>query len=142
MIVQWSAWLRRTRLQPPTIEELQIDVQRQLSIQSNVQRLAIAYKEEKLRAIEPPIAESLAAALRNPAFVAREQEETLQQEAVMRKVEERRLAEESGVTAIPPVMEKIEAEVKQEIQVKDDAPIPLGEDRARTQAILRRQLGA
>ena len=140
--VQWSAWLRRTRLQPPTLEELQIDVQRQLSIQSNVERLAIAYKEEKLRAIEPPIAESLAAALRNPAFVAREQEELAQQEAVMRKEEERRLAEESGVAAAP-VVEKVETESKRDHvePVEDSKPIPLGEDRARTQAILRRQLG-
>ena len=60
----------------------------------------------------------------------------------MRKEEERRILEESGVTAVP-VVEKIETEAKRPVEAvgEDTKPIPLGEDRARTQAILRRQLG-
>ncbi|GAA5825426.1 hypothetical protein JCM5353_003626 [Sporobolomyces roseus] len=47
--VQWSSWLRRTRREPPTLEELTKDYYRQIRLQDNVQKLEIAYKEEKLR---------------------------------------------------------------------------------------------
>ncbi|BGP16169.1 hypothetical protein JCM10213_006104 [Rhodosporidiobolus nylandii] len=47
--VQWSAWLRRTRRDPPTLEELQKDYARQVRLQENVLQLEQAYKEEKLR---------------------------------------------------------------------------------------------
>lgn len=45
--VQWSAWMRRTRQDPPTIEELQQDVARRERLQQNVALLDQAYKEEK-----------------------------------------------------------------------------------------------
>lgn len=47
--MQWSAWLRRTRREPPTLEELQKDYHRQLRLQENVQRLEQEYQAEKLR---------------------------------------------------------------------------------------------
>ncbi|BGO94122.1 hypothetical protein NBRC10512_002894 [Rhodotorula toruloides] len=50
--VQWSSWLRRTRRDPPTLQELQSDVQRQLKLQENVQRLEQEYREEKMRLAE------------------------------------------------------------------------------------------
>lgn len=46
--VQWSAWMRRTRQDPPTLQELQQDISRRQRLQSNVQRLQQAYTEEKL----------------------------------------------------------------------------------------------
>lgn len=56
--VQWNAWMRRTRKDPPTMEELETDYMRQLRLASNVERLAIEYKLEKLRALEPPVVPS------------------------------------------------------------------------------------
>ena len=50
--VQWSSWLRRTRREPPTLEELQKDYLRQLRLQENVHRLEQEYKAEKLRLAE------------------------------------------------------------------------------------------
>ncbi|GAA5887462.1 hypothetical protein JCM16303_003420 [Sporobolomyces ruberrimus] len=47
--VQWSSWLRRTRREPPTIPELTQDYYRQIRLKENVEQLAIAYQEEKLR---------------------------------------------------------------------------------------------
>jgi hypothetical protein len=47
--VQWSAWMRRTRRDPPTVLELEIDAARQARLQENVARLAIAYQDEKAR---------------------------------------------------------------------------------------------
>ncbi|GAA5977867.1 hypothetical protein JCM11641_006094 [Rhodosporidiobolus odoratus] len=47
--VQWSAWLRRTRQEPPTLQELEQDYTRQLRLQDNVARLAVEYQEERLR---------------------------------------------------------------------------------------------
>ncbi|ORY92877.1 hypothetical protein BCR35DRAFT_298464 [Leucosporidium creatinivorum] len=47
--VQWSSWMRRTRRDPPTVLELEVDAARQARLQENVARLAIAYKEEKER---------------------------------------------------------------------------------------------
>ncbi|GAA5943693.1 uncharacterized protein JCM15063_005807 [Sporobolomyces koalae] len=47
--VQWSSWLRRTRREPPTLPELERDYYRQLRLQENVDKLEIAYQEEKLR---------------------------------------------------------------------------------------------
>ncbi|GAA6057605.1 hypothetical protein JCM3770_005408 [Rhodotorula araucariae] len=47
--VQWSAWLRRTRREPPTLAELEADQVRQLRLRANVARLEEAYREEKLR---------------------------------------------------------------------------------------------
>lgn len=41
--------MRRTRQDPPTILELEIDAARQARLQANVERLAIEYKEEKER---------------------------------------------------------------------------------------------
>lgn len=40
------------------MEELETDYMRQLRLASNVERLAIEYKLEKLRALEPPVAPS------------------------------------------------------------------------------------
>lgn len=50
--MQWSSWLRRTRREPPTLEELQKDYLRQLRLQENVHRLEQEYKAEKLRLAE------------------------------------------------------------------------------------------
>ncbi|GAA5915594.1 hypothetical protein JCM6882_006388 [Rhodosporidiobolus microsporus] len=50
--VQWTSWLRRTRRAPPTIQELEVDLARQIRLQDNVQRLEEAYREEKLRLAE------------------------------------------------------------------------------------------
>lgn len=50
MPVQWSAWMRRTRQNPPTIEELQQDVARRERLQRNVALLDQAYQEEKAQA--------------------------------------------------------------------------------------------
>lgn len=47
--VQWSSWLRRTRRDPPTLQELETDLQRQLRLRDNVARLEQAYRDEKLR---------------------------------------------------------------------------------------------
>lgn len=58
--VQWNAWLRRTRKDPPSIDELEIDLNRKISLQNNVARLAIAYREEKLRGLEAPVRQSWA----------------------------------------------------------------------------------
>lgn len=49
LAVQWSAWLRRTRADPPTLEELQADRIRQIRLQNNVMRLKQEYAEEKER---------------------------------------------------------------------------------------------
>lgn len=133
--MQWNSWLRRTRRHPPSLEELQIDVVRQLSVQSNVTRLAIEYKEEKLRGIEPPATPSLAAALRDPQLAAREEQERLNEEDVIRKEEARREAEEAALN--PATNVKVEPVVEELPQ-----PVKLGEDRARTQALMRREAGA
>ncbi|GAA5867298.1 hypothetical protein JCM8547_003153 [Rhodosporidiobolus lusitaniae] len=50
--VQWSSWLRRTRRDPPTLQELQTDLARQIRLQENVHRLEQEYKAEKLRLAE------------------------------------------------------------------------------------------
>lgn len=41
--------MRRTRRDPPTVLELEIDAARQSRLQENVARLAVEYKEEKAR---------------------------------------------------------------------------------------------
>ncbi|KAK4049117.1 hypothetical protein OIO90_005587 [Microbotryomycetes sp. JL221] len=48
--VQWSAWMRRTRRTPPTMEELRVDAARQARLADNVEQLRLAYVEEKQRA--------------------------------------------------------------------------------------------
>ncbi|GAA6015324.1 hypothetical protein JCM10207_008948 [Rhodosporidiobolus poonsookiae] len=50
--VQWTSWLRRTRRAPPSLQELQVDLARQIRLQDNVARLADEYREEKLRLAE------------------------------------------------------------------------------------------
>ncbi|GAA6061291.1 hypothetical protein JCM10212_004697 [Sporobolomyces blumeae] len=50
--VQWSSWLRRTRRDPPTLPELERDYHRQVRLQSNVEKLRLAYHDEKLRLAE------------------------------------------------------------------------------------------
>ena len=64
--MQWSSWLRRTRREPPTLEELQKDYLRQLRLQENVHRLEQEYKAEKLRLAEA----NQAALLQAPAAAA------------------------------------------------------------------------
>lgn len=49
--MQWSAWLRRTRRLPPTLEELQQDVIRQQRLQQEVAKLQAAYEAEKAAAL-------------------------------------------------------------------------------------------
>ena len=49
LAVQWSSWLRRTRREPPSLEELETDLRRQLRLRDNVARLEAAYADEKLR---------------------------------------------------------------------------------------------
>lgn len=48
-LVQWSAWMRRTRKDPPTVQELEIDAARQARLKDNVERLRLAYIDEKER---------------------------------------------------------------------------------------------
>ncbi|GJN89385.1 hypothetical protein Rhopal_002365-T1 [Rhodotorula paludigena] len=47
--VQWTSWLRRTRREPPTIQELQEDYARQVRLQENIRRLEEQYQAEKVR---------------------------------------------------------------------------------------------
>lgn len=47
--VQWSAWMRRTRQLPPSLEELQEDQVRAVKLQQNVERLKLEYAAEKER---------------------------------------------------------------------------------------------
>ncbi|KAM0749312.1 hypothetical protein T439DRAFT_381683 [Meredithblackwellia eburnea MCA 4105] len=47
--VQWTAWMRRTRKEPPTIAELERDYVRRMRLDENVRRLEVEYREEKLR---------------------------------------------------------------------------------------------
>ncbi|BGP24623.1 hypothetical protein JCM10295v2_003541 [Rhodotorula toruloides] len=70
--VQWSSWLRRTRRDPPTLQELQSDVQRQLKLQENVRRLEQEYREEKMRLAEAHQAALLQASEAVRGAVARE----------------------------------------------------------------------
>jgi NADH dehydrogenase [ubiquinone] 1 alpha subcomplex assembly factor 2 len=125
MLVQWNSWLRRTRKDPPTLNELEIDFFRQQSVQQNVERLAIEYKEEKLRLVEPNVAELLA------------------------EGEERRKAREREI------VDRIRGEEEKEIKSYKLGQIKIGQhedegldqvevkttDRQRTQAKLRRELG-
>jgi NADH dehydrogenase [ubiquinone] 1 alpha subcomplex assembly factor 2 len=125
MLVQWNSWLRRTRKDPPTLNELEIDFFRQQSVQQNVERLAIEYKEEKLKLVEPNVAELLA------------------------EGEERRKAREREI------VDRIRGEEEKEIKSYKLGQIKIGQhedegldqvevkttDRQRTQAKLRRELG-
>ncbi|SCZ99318.1 BZ3500_MvSof-1268-A1-R1_Chr3-1g05944 [Microbotryum saponariae] len=49
---QWNGWLRKTRKEPPTIEELQQDYERMQKLQTNVERLRHEYEMEKFRLAE------------------------------------------------------------------------------------------
>ncbi|GAA6027117.1 hypothetical protein JCM8097_002403 [Rhodosporidiobolus ruineniae] len=80
--VQWTSWLRRTRQDPPTLRELQVDLARQVRLQENVRQLEVAYKEEKLRlaAMEEEarmITSGGPAEEGNESGLAKEQEEAL-----------------------------------------------------------------
>jgi NADH:ubiquinone oxidoreductase subunit len=44
--VQWQAWMRHTRLDPPTLQELQLDLQRQAVTELNVKKLEEKEKQE------------------------------------------------------------------------------------------------
>lgn len=139
--MQWNSWLRRTRRSAPTLDELTIDVQRLQSVTANVNRLAIEYKAEKLRALEAPAAAplglvaGLAAGLRSPELVAREEAELRSQRLVMEKEEERRRLEDE---AMNPVVVEPAGVVVEEIVLE---PVKLGEDRERTLAKMRRAAG-
>lgn len=50
---QWHQWLRHTRLEPPTVQEQQMDVVRQVQLKENA-RLADARWAAKARYIEKP----------------------------------------------------------------------------------------
>lgn len=52
---QWHQWLRHTRFEPPTIEEQQTDVMRQIQLKQNA-RLADQRWESKRKYIEKPAA--------------------------------------------------------------------------------------
>ncbi|PVF97384.1 hypothetical protein CPB86DRAFT_707041 [Serendipita vermifera] len=45
--VQWRMWLTHTRYDPPTIEELQVDIARQRRIQQSALQLEAQYEEER-----------------------------------------------------------------------------------------------
>lgn len=76
--VQWSAWMRRTRQDPPTIEELQADVARRQRLQQNVALLDQAYKEEKAQL---QIEAERAGQLKAPEQQSTSTESTTQQQA-------------------------------------------------------------
>ncbi|KIM22159.1 hypothetical protein M408DRAFT_333056 [Serendipita vermifera MAFF 305830] len=45
--VQWTQWLTHTRPDPPTLEELQADIQRRYRVQQSAQLLEEGYKAER-----------------------------------------------------------------------------------------------
>jgi NADH dehydrogenase [ubiquinone] 1 alpha subcomplex assembly factor 2 len=49
--VQWQAWMRHTRPDPPTIQELQNEVERQIQTQENIKKLAEKRIEEEANRI-------------------------------------------------------------------------------------------
>ncbi|KAI5475342.1 NADH:ubiquinone oxidoreductase, 17.2kDa subunit [Pseudohyphozyma bogoriensis] len=53
--VQWSSWMRRTRREAPSMEELEQDMLRQARLKENVMRLEQQYQLEKLQALETPV---------------------------------------------------------------------------------------
>ncbi|ESK90728.1 hypothetical protein Moror_4086 [Moniliophthora roreri MCA 2997] len=53
--IQWSAWLSHTRVNPPTMQELQIDLFRQQRVQQNALRIQAAdelEREEQIRLLK------------------------------------------------------------------------------------------
>lgn len=85
--------MRRTRKDPPSLEELQIDVVRQQRLKENVDRLAIEYKEEKLRLRET--AQSVLEEGRSPLEAEVEQIEAVAAEPVAEPVVASVASEES-----------------------------------------------
>lgn len=65
--VQWTMWLRHTRRDAPSLEELERDRQRILSTQSNAARLAVEDSERKQREQEARLEEHTAAQQRAQA---------------------------------------------------------------------------
>ncbi|KAK7039515.1 hypothetical protein R3P38DRAFT_480894 [Favolaschia claudopus] len=56
LAVQWSAWLTHTRPDPPTVEELEMDLRRQDRLRRNIALLALRDQEEDRlkRAVQTP----------------------------------------------------------------------------------------
>ncbi|KAF8343096.1 uncharacterized protein EI90DRAFT_828228 [Cantharellus anzutake] len=50
--VQWTAWMAHTRMHPPTVEELQVDLSRRQRIADFSARIEARDKEERVRQIE------------------------------------------------------------------------------------------
>lgn len=91
--MQWSSWLRRTRREPPTLEELQKDHLRQLRLRENVHRLEQEYKAEKLRLAEA----NQAALLQAPTAAGRPRSTDATTAAVDLKAQEGLPADRGGV---------------------------------------------
>ncbi|KAF5389658.1 hypothetical protein D9757_004114 [Collybiopsis confluens] len=45
--IQWSAWLAHTRVGPPTIQELQMDLSRQQRVQENAALIEASFQQER-----------------------------------------------------------------------------------------------
>ncbi|TFK73477.1 hypothetical protein BDN72DRAFT_834601 [Pluteus cervinus] len=52
--VQWSMWLSYTRPHAPTLEELQLDIERQRRVLANAAILEAQEQAQKLASLEPP----------------------------------------------------------------------------------------
>ena len=76
--------MRRTRREPPTIPELEADALRQRRLAANVDRLAVEYREEKLRIAERAEGDRLdglrVESGRSGALEVEQQEQTVEQQ--------------------------------------------------------------
>ena len=48
ILVQWQAWLRHTRYEPPTVQELVKEQQRRTRLQQKVRQLEVEADEERV----------------------------------------------------------------------------------------------
>ncbi|KAJ8085902.1 hypothetical protein PM082_004721 [Marasmius tenuissimus] len=72
LAVQWSAWLSHTRANPPTMQELQLDMLRQQRLQHNVQ--LIQARDEAERREQQTLSQSRPAEVEAPAEPQRQRQ--------------------------------------------------------------------
>ncbi|SCV74017.1 BQ2448_6449 [Microbotryum intermedium] len=120
MPAQWNGWLRKTRKDPPTIEDLHQDYERMQRLQTNVERLKHEYEMEKFRLTEgkrkdlrignegmgkgeQERAEGRREGVHGGAFVGRKEEEEVQADSMRgqgdAEIGDRILAEQSRIAA-------------------------------------------
>ncbi|KAJ2508957.1 hypothetical protein GGF44_005108 [Coemansia sp. RSA 1694] len=85
--IQWQAWMRHTRSQPPTIQELLRDVERRRRMAENVHRLA-AKDKSRIGAVAGPEPRSAAQKAYSPPGAAFEPEDWTPTSASRRKDKE------------------------------------------------------